>query len=241
MSQSFKATAPASIGNLGVGYDIMGLAFDALTDSVIAEPRALAGIVLGEVTGCVSELSANISQNAALRAADAVWQAAGGLRGMVLHIEKGIPLRSGLGGSGASAVAGAAAANAMLGSPFTLEELLPFALEGEAVSADPPAWDNVIAALHGGLVMAARLDPPLVRSMPIPDGLSLIVCLPDIEIDTGQARDLLKPDVALTTSVEHARRISAFTLGMAQNDHELIKAGLEDILIEPSSQSRHSA
>ena len=72
-----------------------------------------------------------------------------------------------------------------------------------------------------------------MTSLPVPDGIGLIICLPEVEIDTGKARALLRPEVPLETAVEHARRICAFTLGCERGDRDLIRAGLEDILIEP--------
>ncbi|MFW5661839.1 MAG: homoserine kinase, partial [Oceanicaulis sp.] len=133
----------------------------------------------------------------------------------------------------ASAVAGAAAANALLDAPFDTAALLPFALKGESVSADPPPWDNVMASLLGGLVIAARLETALIRPLPVPAGLQAILIHPDAEIETRAARGVLKAQIPLHTAVEHSRRISAFTLGCATGDRELLRAGLEDILIEP--------
>ena len=158
-AHSATASAPASIGNVGVGFDILGQAFDAVRDTVTATREAQAGVRLGQVTGLTNSLPKEPGANTALAAARAVLEAAGSPFGMRLSIDKGVPLSAGMGGSAASAVAAAAAANALLGSPFAVEELLPFALEGERVASDPPHWDNVMASLLGGLVLAAREKP----------------------------------------------------------------------------------
>lgn len=233
MTDAARASAPASIGNVAVGFDVLGQAFDAVRDTVVAVREDAPGVRLGRVSGLVSSLPGEVSRNTALAAAQAVLDAAGAEFGARLDIDKQIPLSAGMGGSAASAVAGAAAANALLDAPFETGALLPFALEGETVSADPPPWDNVMASLHGGLVIAARLEPALVRKLPVPAGLQAVLIHPDAEIETRAARGVLKPQVPLHTAVEHSRRLAAFTLGCATGDRALLRAGLEDILIEP--------
>ncbi|MEQ8406113.1 MAG: homoserine kinase [Oceanicaulis sp.] len=231
-----RASAPASIGNVAVGFDVLGQAFDAVRDTVTAWREDAPGVRLGAVTGLVSSLPGEVARNTALAAAQAVLDAAGARFGIRLDIDKQIPISAGMGGSAASAVAGAAAANALLDAPFETGALLPFALAGERVSADPPPWDNVMASLHGGLVIAARLETALIRKLPVPAGLQAVLIHPSAETETRAARGVLEPQIPLHTAVEHSRRISAFTLGCATGDRALLRAGLEDILIEPQRQ-----
>lgn len=231
-----SASAPASIGNVGVGFDILGQAFDAARDTVTAVREAEPGVRLGEVTGLVTSLPAAPSANTALAAAAAVLEAAGSPFGMRLSIDKGVPLAAGMGGSAASAVAGAAAANALLGEPFEVEELLSFALEGERVASDPPHWDNVMASLLGGLVLAAREEPPLVQPLPVPKGIVSILLHPAVKVETKMARGILLKEVPMALAIEHSRRVAAFAAGCASGDLGLIRAGLEDVLVEPQRE-----
>ncbi|WP_291845241.1 homoserine kinase [Maricaulis sp.] len=228
-----RASAPASIGNVGVGFDVLGLAFDAVRDTVTVRRDEEAGVRLGHVSGLVEHLPEAVADNCALAAADAVLRKAGAPFGITVDIHKGVPLSAGMGGSAASAVAAAGAVNALLGSPFSLSELLPLAMEGEKVSADPPPWDNVMAALMGGLVVAGRLDPPLIRRLPLPAGVACILFHPDRKVETQRARELLAPQIAKDIAVEHARNMASFVAGCAINDLELVRAGLTDIFIEP--------
>ncbi|TGY89341.1 homoserine kinase [Marinicauda algicola] len=228
-----RASAPASIGNVAVGFDVLGQAFDAVRDTVTATREDAPGVRLGTVTGLVATLPAEPGRNTALAAAQALLNAAGARFGVRLSIQKGVPLSAGMGGSASSAVAAAAAVNALLDPPFATQDLLGFALEGERASADPPPWDNVMASLLGGLVIAARTEPALVQRMPVPKGLVAVLLHPDARIETRHARGVLKPSVAMNIAVEHARAISAFTLGCATNDRALIRAGMEDRLVEP--------
>jgi homoserine kinase len=237
MSGDFaSASAPASIGNVGVGFDILGQAFDAARDTVTAVHEAEPGVRLGKVSGLVSSLPAEPRANTALAAAEAVLKAAGAPFGLSVSIHKGVPLAAGMGGSAASAVAAAAAANALLGEPFAVEELLPFALEGERAASDPPHWDNVMASLLGGLVLAAREEPPLVQRLPVPQGIVAVLLHPAVTVETRAARALLKRDVPMSVAVEHSRRVAAFVAGCATGDLELIRAGLVDLLVEPQRE-----
>jgi homoserine kinase len=188
---------------------------------------------LGAVSGLVDSLPDRVDSNTALAAAAAVLEAAGNPFGVRLSIDKGVPLSAGMGGSAASAVAAAAAVNALLPEPFAVAALLPFALEGERVASDPPHWDNVMASLLGGLVLAAREQPPLVRQLPVPKGVVAILLHPSVKTETKAARALLKKEVPMALVVEHSRRIAAFAAGCASGDLDLIRAGLEDVLVEP--------
>jgi homoserine kinase len=233
MPDMATASAPASIGNVGVGFDVLGLAFDAARDRVTAVREAAPGVRLGAVSGLVTSLPDTPGTNTALAAARALLDAVGANFGARLSIEKGVPLSAGMGGSAASAVAAAAAVNALLPAPLATAELLPFALAGERVSCDPPPWDNVVAALFGGLVLVAREQPPEVRRLPVPAGIVSLLFHPPVRTETRAARGLLKADVPMRVAVEHSRRIAAFVAGCATGDPALIRAGLEDILVEP--------
>lgn len=236
LRQSATASAPASIGNVGVGFDILGQAFDAARDIVTAVRDEKPGVRLMQVSGLATSLPDTPARNTALAAAQAVLSAAGSKTGLRLSIVKGVPIAAGMGGSAASAVAGAAAANALLGAPYSTEELLLFALEGERVASDPPHWDNVMASLVGGLVLAAREKPALIQRLPEPEGVSTLLFHPAATVETRMARSILKAEVPLVLAVEHSRRVAAFVAGCATNNLELVRAGLEDLLVEPQRQ-----
>ncbi len=227
------ASAPASIGNVGIGFDVLGLAFDAARDSVTAIREAKPGVRLGAVSGLVQRLPGEVARNTALAAAEALLASARPGFGVRLDIEKGIPVSAGMGGSAASAVAAVVAVNALLPEPLAHGALLPFALEGERASADPPPWDNVMASLLGGLVIAAREEPDAVVGLPVPHGIETILFHPAAEVETGAARKLLAPHVPMRIAVEHSRRIAAFVAGCVGNDPSLIRLGFEDLLVEP--------
>ena len=227
------ASAPASIGNVGVGFDVLGLAFDAARDTVTAVREPEPGVRLGAVSGLMTSLPDTPETNTALAAAKALLDAAGEDFGVRLSIHKGVPMSAGMGGSAASAVAAVAATNALLPEPYDTEALLPFALEGERVSSDPPPWDNVVGALFGGLALVAREEPGHVHRLPVPAGVVSILFHPPVQTKTSAARKILTPDVPMKVTVEHSRRLAAFVAGCATGNEALLRDGLEDIFIEP--------
>jgi len=230
------AIAPASIGNVGVGFDVLGLAFGAAHDRVTAVREDRPGVRLDEVSGLVESLPGVVGDNSALAAAKAVLDAGGADFGVRLSIDKGIPISAGMGGSAASAVAGAAAANALLAKPFETDALLPFAIEGERVSSDPPPWDNVVASLLGGLTIVASESPAMIDRLPVPQGVVALLFHPSAKTETRAARRLLRPDVPMRIAVEQSRRMAAFVAGCATNRLDLVRAGLDDLLVEPQRE-----
>ena len=236
MRQSATASAPASIANVCVGFDVLGQAFDAARDVVTAVRDERPGVRLMQVSGLVSSLPSDPKTNTALAAALAVLNASEAKCGVRLSIKKGVPLSAGMGGSASSAVAAAAAVNALLGEPFTVEQLLPFALEGERASSDPPHWDNVVASLLGGLVLVASEQPLLVKQLAAPKNVVAILLHPDTMIETRMARSILARQVPMNVAVEHSRRVAAFIAGCVSGDLELLRAGFEDLLVEPQRQ-----
>src|SRR5262245_53033404 len=131
MSKS-SAFAPATVANLGAGFDIIGLALLEPGDTVEVELRDEPGVVITDITGDGGKLSREPDKNTASIAAVSVLRAAGSQKGVTITLYKGLPLASGLGSSAASAVAAAVAVNAALGEPLKRAELLPACLEGEA-------------------------------------------------------------------------------------------------------------
>jgi len=233
MIETARASAPASIGNVGVGFDVLGQAFGAARDTVTAVREPEPGARLGMVSGLVDTLPDLPQANSALAAAQALLAEARPGFGVRLSIDKGIAISGGMGGSGASAVAAAAAVNALLPAPLETAALLPFALEGERVSSDPPPWDNVAASLLGGLVIVASETPGGVTRLPAPAGVVSIVFHPSVEIETRAARRLLRAEVPMKLAVEHSRRLAAFVAGCTTGDLDLVRFGLDDQLVEP--------
>ena len=142
MSRTTEATAfaPASIGNVGVGFDMLGLAITGAGDRVTARRVENDGVSVAEVRGLDGEihpyLLADADHNTASIAAAALWNQHGDGGGVELIVCKGVPLQSGMGSSAASAVAATVAANALLDEPRETRELLEFAIAGDSAVAN---------------------------------------------------------------------------------------------------------
>jgi homoserine kinase len=226
------AFAPASVGNVAIGFDILGFAVDALGDRVTVT-RAAPGVEISAVRGIAGDLPRAARDNTAGRALLAMQEATGPGFGFRLEIEKGIPLGSGLGGSAASAVAAVVAANALLSEPCSPLQLLKFALAGEAVASGARHADNIAASLFGGLVLTVGIDQPRIKQIPVPQGIRAVVVHPHMFLATANARAILRLNVELSDFVWQTAHLAGFICGCYTDDLELIRASFEDVVIEP--------
>lgn len=230
------AFAPASIGNVAVGFDMLGLAIAGPGDRVIARRRAKPGVRLAGVRDARGEahrdLPADAARNTASIAATAFWEQHGE-GGLELEVEKGIPLESGMGSSAASAVAAVVAANALLTTPLAPAELLPFALEGERYSSGEQHADNVAPSLLGGLVLCPSFLLPATVAITPPPGISSVLLHPDLKVATARARRGLSRTCTMEQWLTQQAYLAVFILGCERGDSGLLRKSLQDVVIEP--------
>jgi homoserine kinase len=229
---SVTAFAPATVSNVGCGFDVLGFALEAPGDEVTAR-LGTAGVRIDDIAGDDGRLPRDAARNTAGVAAQALLTKLGERRGVTLSIRKGLPLSSGLGGSAASAVAAVIAVDALLGARSSTETLLVCALEGEQLGAGSAHADNVAPSLCGGLVLVRRPSPPDVLRLPVPEGLTAVVVHPDLEIETARARALLGDVVPLADAVRQWANVGALVDGLHRRDLALIARALEDTIAEP--------
>lgn len=229
-TRSATAFSPASVGNVGVGFDLLGHALEGIGDTVTATRIEAPVVRVTSIGGVVTDLPFDPEQNTAARAV-AAWRAALGLEfGVELAIEKGIPLGSGLGGSAASATAALTAANALLAEPLSPAQLYPFAMEGERAASGSLHGDNVGPQLLGGLVLATA---DRVVPIPVPPGLVAVVVHPHFVLETRKAREALRGVYALNEFVAQSEGLALVLAGCFRGDYQLIGRGLKDVLVEP--------
>ena len=234
--KSATAFAPASVGNVGVGFDILGHTVAALGDKVRATRRAERGVAIRSITGTVENLPLAAEKNTAGMAVLALCRELGLPYGFDLDIEKGIPLGSGLGGSAASAVAGIVAATALVGERLDRTELLKFAMQGEAVASGSVHVDNIAPSLYGGLVLTVGIDNPFVKQIPVPDTIRCVLVHPHMVLPTREARAILSQSVPLSDVIWQQANLAGFLAGCFTNDIALIRESLLDVVIEPQRQ-----
>ncbi len=238
MSDAVTAFAPASIGNVGVGFDMLGLALaGGAGDRVIATRSETAGISVAEVRGLDGEihpyLSTDPKENTASIAAQALWDAAGAAGGASLKVHKGVPLQSGMGSSAASAVAAVVAVNALLDEPLGQEELLPYALEGEKYASGGLHADNVAPSLLGGLILCPTVLLPDIVRLPVPAGVSAVLLHPELQVNTAHARRGLAKGYSMEQWLQQQGYLAGFIAACMAGDVGLIGRTLRDVVIEP--------
>ncbi len=226
-----EAFAPGSIGNVGPGLDVLGLAVAGAGDTVIAERRAEAGIVVLESGH--PDLPTDPSRHASAVAASALLRRAGAAAGFGLRVMKGLPVCGGQGGSAASAIAGAGAVNALLDQPLAPDQVLAAALEAEALVAGRHL-DNLAPSLLGGLVLVRSVDPIDVVTLPVPGDLPVVLVQPEMALRTAVARAALPATVPREVAVHQMAQTAAIVAACASGDLALLGAALDDRLAEPA-------
>jgi homoserine kinase len=235
--RSATAFAPASVGNVAVGFDILGHSVAALGDRVRVQRRDEPGVSVRSITGVVQGLPLDAERNTAGMAALALQRELGLPFGFELDIEKGIPLGSGLGGSAASAVAAVVAAAALVERPLDRTQLLKFAMQGEAVASGSVHVDNIAPSLFGGLVLTVGIDRPQVRQIPVPDAIRCVLVHPHMVLETRAARAILKNSVELSDVIWQTANLAGFLAGCYTSDLPLIRESLLDVIVEPQRQA----
>lgn len=225
------AFAPGSIGNVGPGLDVLGLAVLGAGDTVHAERRDEPGIVV--LDPGYPDLPSDPSQNTAAIAAAAVFRAAGARGGLTLRLVKGLPLAGGQGGSAASAAAGAFAANLLLGGPLDPMALVEAALQAETVVAGRQA-DNVAPSLLGGLVLIRSLAPLDLVRLPVPEDLHIVMAWPHQTMLTAVGRAALPPEVPRDVAMHQAAQVGAIVAASLTGDLALLGRAIDDRIAEPA-------
>lgn len=228
-----RVFAPGSIGNVGPGLDILGLALAGAGDTILARRTASRRLVVTEPGD--PALPRAVRRHAAGIAARAVLRRAGvlGRLGLELRVHKGLPLAGGQGGSAASAVAGAVAANELAGRPLGRSELLLAALEAEAAVAGRHL-DNVAPALLGGLVLIRSVDPPDVVRLDPPRGLVVVLAKPAYQLNTRRSRSVLPRQVPRAVALQQAANVAAMVAAASANDLPAFGRAIDDRIAEPA-------
>ena len=225
-----SAFAPASVGNIGVGFDILGHTVAGPGDRATVRRIAAADVRIAAIRGSRSELPHEAARNTAGAALIALREALALPYGFEIELDKGIALGSGMGGSAASCVAALVAANALLDAPLSREQLYPFAVTGEAVASGGRHGDNVGPMLLGGVALttADRLVP-----IPVPPHWTCVLVHPDAVLETRRAREALRGHYELREFVAQSAHLALVLAGCFRGDAALVRAGLADVLVEP--------
>lgn len=225
--------APGSVSNVACGFDVLGFALDEPGDVVIAAPQDAPGVSIADIQGDGGRLPREVRRNTASAAVLALLQRLETTRGVALTIHKGLPLTSGIGSSGASAVAAVVAANELLGRPAPMDVLLECAMLGEQAGCGSIHPDNVTPSLYGGFILARQAQPPDIVKLPVPEGLACAVLHPRMSVETGAARQLIGDHVPLKAATRQWANVGALVAALYTADLALLSRSLVDTIAEP--------
>ena len=232
MPDSVLVHSPATLSNLGCGFDVLGLALTAPYDAVRVTRSTVPGVRIQHLD--LYNLPTDPLHNVAGVALLALLQAVPEPVGFEVEITKGIRPGSGVGSSAASAVGAVVGANALLGNRFTKLQLAEFAMAGEAVASGARHADNIAPAVFGGFTVVRALAPVLdIVALPAPR-LWVAVVHPQIEIKTIEARRVLPATVPLGLAVRQWANVAGLVTGFLTADYALIGRSLDDYIIEPA-------
>lgn len=222
---------PASVGNVGPGFDVLGMAITGPGDTVRAAWTDASGVQIDAITGGDGSLPTDPKENTAGIAAAHVLSMAGETRGVALSIDKGIP-GTGLGSSAASAVAGAYAVNALLDDRFTKEALMPACIAGEQHVSGGLFLDNLGASLFGGVV-ACHTGMGVVWPLGVIDAVHVVVVTPEVKVLTRTSRGKLAATVSVPDFVHNMGAACSMVAAVGRNDAVAFGQAIDDRVIEP--------
>ncbi|SVB00302.1 uncharacterized protein METZ01_LOCUS153156 [marine metagenome] len=230
---SVKVYAPATIGNIGPGFDVLGLAIQGLGDTIEAREIPANDLIIEDIQNADNNISTDPLKNSAGIAAQKVLNLLASKQGVSLSISKGLPSGSGLGSSAASAVAGASAVNHLFGNQLSNEELLHAAMAGEYSVSGGYFADNVAPSIYGGATLTCSLDPLVVKPLGSISELIIILAIPRTQILTKESRQILPEKVELSDCIHNMANTASITAAFCNNDYNLLKDSLIDFIIEP--------
>jgi homoserine kinase len=234
-TNSVTAFAPATVANVGCGFDIMGFALKGIGDKVTITMQQDNDDPFISLSGSYANMIPRERQKNTAGVAVNAYLAASGKTGTMLGIslEKNLPLGSGMGSSAASAAAAVFALNNLFGNPLTTTELIPFAMEGERIACGTSHADNVAPSLLGGFVLIRSYKPLDIIQVKCPDELYCTVIHPHIQLNTSDARRILKRDIPLNDVITQSANTAAFMTGIIKEDFDLIGRSICDLVAEP--------
>jgi homoserine kinase len=237
MINEIAVFAPATVANVACGFDIFGFALEEPGDEVIVRFSQKPGVTISKVTGDGGILPLEAEKNTAGVSVLKLLKFLESDQGIEIELHKKMPLGSGLGSSAASSAGSVFAANILLGSPLSLKELIPFAMEGERIACGSAHADNVAPALLGGFVLIRSYQPLDIIEIPLKLDLYCAVLKPKIEIRTEMAREILQKEIPLEKLVIQTGNATGLIAGLFQGDADLISRCLEDVVAEPFRSS----
>ena len=234
-----KAFAPASIGNVSLGFDLLGAALQPIDGTELGDwvsvtdadefslsvdgqfaDRLPPGTESNIVTKCYAYFQSSLSSSghAPLK--------------VKMHLNKTLPIGSGLGSSASSIVAAFHALNEHAGKPFSENALLVMMGELEGQISGSVHYDNVAPSYLGGLVLMTGEDSPIAAKLPCFENWYWLVCYSGISVSTAEARRLLPKQYTLSDTLDFGRQLSVFVHSLYAKNEALAAKMMTDVIAE---------
>ncbi|MDR0907997.1 MAG: homoserine kinase [Rikenellaceae bacterium] len=233
MKKTIKVFAPATVANLGSGFDVMGMAIDGTGDEL--EVAVEEGEGLEIINKSAVELPSDIEKNVVTPAVRALLAAYGrAVKVTVTVLHKILP-GSGIGSSAASSAGAVYGLNELLDRPFGERALVEFAMEGESlIGGGARHADNVGPAIMGGVVLIRGYEPLDIVKLPVPDDFYTVVVHPHITVTTKEGRGVLPREIPLHTAITQWGNVGGLVAGLALGDMGLVGRSIQDAVAEPA-------
>lgn len=230
--KNIRVFAPATVANVGCGFDTMGFAFEGAGDIIKMELNNKVGDI-EYLNKSGVDLPSNIEENIMTPTLRAMFAASNYKGGVKVTIEQKIIPGSGI-GSSASAVASASYAfNQLIGNKFSNNELIDFALEGECMASGSKHADNVAPAVLGGFVLVRDYSPIDIVEINMGSKIYCAVVHPHIEVKTKDSRAVIKSDLPLSVAIRQWANLGAMISGLGSGNYSLIGRAIKDYIAEP--------
>lgn len=231
-----KIHAPASIGNVSVGFDVLGAAVSPIDGTLLGDcvsVEAADEFSLHNEGSFVSKLPADPKENIVYQCWDRFCEAIGKRVPVAMTLEKNMPIGSGLGSSACSVVAGLMAMNEFCGKPLNDTELLALMGELEGRISGSVHYDNVAPCFLGGMQLMLEENGIISQAVPGFDDWLWVMAYPGIKVSTAEARAILPAQYRKEDIIRHGRYLGGFIHACHTQQPELAAKLMQDVIAEP--------
>ena len=232
-----KIYAPASIGNINVGFDVLGAAVAPIDGSLFGDcvsisfADTLSIINTGQFS---TKLPNDITKNIVYKSWKSFCKEIGKSIPMKIILEKNMPIESGLGSSACSIVASLMAMNLLIGQPLDCNKLLLLMGKLEGENSGSIHYDNVAPCLLGGIQLILKTECTISQKIPEFNEWYWIIIYPGgSKVSTAKARKILPRQYPIEDCINHSRLVSGFIHASHTNQPVLAAKLMQDIIAEP--------
>lgn len=231
-----KVYAPASIGNVSVGFDVLGAAVSPVDGTLLGDcvtVEAAESFRLENRGRFVAKLPADPKENIVYQCWERFCQEIGREVPVSMVLEKNMPIGSGLGSSACSVVAGLMAMNEFCDRPLNDDRLLALMGELEGRVSGSVHFDNVAPCFLGGIQL--MLEAHGITCQPVPgfDEWYWVMAYPGIKVSTAEARAILPASYSKADCITHGRMLSGFIHACHTRQPLLAASLMKDVIAEP--------